>query len=124
MKRSVHVVWVDQFGVTISDLFRIMDGMKVKGLEIETKNPIRFARNMPSLAVPMFMSVFQRSNTMMSVLTMRGYSFSNENRELRHDLKFDAGDALLFGTGVIVLGGTVAANFGVITVPILPSPTP
>lgn len=112
------------FYVTISDLFRIMDGMKVKGLGIETKNPIKFARNMPSLAVPMFMSVLQRSNTMMSVLQMRGYSFSREDRELRHDLKFDAGDVLLFGTGVIVLGGTVAVNFGFLTVPILPSPTP
>ena len=112
------------FYVTISDLFRIIDGMKVKGLEIETKNPIKFVRNVPSLAVPMFMSVLQRSNTMMSVLTMRGYSFSNEDRELRHDLKFDAGDTLLFGTGVIILGGTIAVNFGFLTVPILPSPTP
>ena len=112
------------FYVTISDLFRIMDGMKVKGLGIETKNPIKFARNMPSLAVPMFMSVLQRSNTMMSVLTMRGYSFSNEDRELRHDLKFDAGDVLLFGSGLIILGGTVAANLGLITVPVLSSPTP
>ncbi|MFB6161657.1 MAG: energy-coupling factor transporter transmembrane protein EcfT [Haloferacaceae archaeon] len=112
------------FYVTISDLFRILDGMKVKGLGIETRNPIRFARNMPSLAVPMFMSVLQRSNTMMSVLTMRGYSFSREDRELRHELNFDAGDALLFGTGVVVLGGTVAANLGLIAVPVLPSPTP
>ncbi|WP_227380965.1 energy-coupling factor transporter transmembrane component T family protein [Haladaptatus halobius] len=109
--------------VTISDLFRIMDAMKVKGLGIETKNPVKFARNMPSLAVPMFMSVLQRSNTMMSVLTMRGYSFSNEERELRHELKFDGGDALLFGVGFVVLAGTAAVNFGVLTVPGLPSPT-
>ncbi|MDZ7746962.1 MAG: energy-coupling factor transporter transmembrane component T [Halobacteriales archaeon] len=88
------------FYVTISDLFRIIDGMKVKGLGIETRNPIKFASNMPSLAVPMFMSVLQRSNTMMSVLQMRGYSLSNENRELRHDLKFDAGDATLLGVGI------------------------
>lgn len=112
------------FYVTISDLFRILDGMKIKGLDIETKNPIKFALNMPSLAVPMFMSVLQRSNTMMSVLQMRGYSFSNENRELRHDLKFDAGDAILFGSGVVVLATTAAANFGFVSVPILPSPTP
>ncbi|MDY6817449.1 MAG: energy-coupling factor transporter transmembrane component T [Halobacteriales archaeon] len=110
------------FYITISDLFRIMDAMKVKGLEIETKNPVKFARNMPSLAVPMFMSVLKRSNTMMSVLTMRGYSFSNEGRELRHDLKFDAGDAFLFGVGVVVVVMTAAVNFGMLTVPILPSP--
>ncbi|MFB6167331.1 MAG: energy-coupling factor transporter transmembrane protein EcfT [Haloferacaceae archaeon] len=109
------------FYVTISDLFRILDGMKVKGLGIETKNPVKFALNVPSLAVPMFMSVLQRSNTMMSVLQMRGYSFSNEGRELRHDLTFDAGDALLFGSGLVVLAGTAAVNFGFMNVPVLPS---
>ncbi|MFB6244073.1 MAG: energy-coupling factor transporter transmembrane protein EcfT [Halobaculum sp.] len=112
------------FYITISDLFRIMDGMKVKGLELETKNPLKFARNLPSLAVPMFMSVLQRSNTMMSVLTMRGYSFSNEDRELRHELAFDAGDVLMLGVSVVVLAGTLAVNFGFLNVPILPSPTP
>jgi len=59
------------FYITISDFFRIIDGMKVKSLGIETRNPIKFAANMSSLAVPMFMSVLQRSNTMMSVLQMR-----------------------------------------------------
>ena len=112
------------FYVTVSDLFRIIDGMKAKGLGIETRNPIKFALNMPRLAVPMFMSVLQRSNTMMSVLQMRGYSFSNEDRELRHDLKFDAGDVVLFGSGLIVLVGIVVVNLGFVTVPVLPSPTP
>lgn len=110
------------FYVTISDLFRIVDAMKVKGLRIETKNPIRFARNVPSLAIPMFMSVLQRSNTMMSVLTMRGYSFSRDGRELRHELRFDAGDALLVGAGLAVLVGTTAVNFGFLSVPVLPAP--
>jgi energy-coupling factor transport system permease protein len=110
------------FYVTISDLFRILDAMKVKGLGIETKNPVKFARNMPNLAIPMFMSVLQRSNTMMSVLTMRGYSFSNEGRELRHELTFDAGDALLFVSSLVILVGTAAVNFGFLTVPVLPSP--
>jgi energy-coupling factor transport system permease protein len=112
------------FYITISDLFRIMDAMKVKGLGIETRNPLIFARNVPRLAVPMFMSVLKRSNTMMSVLTMRGYSFSNRDRELRHSMKFDAGDALLLGVAVTVFLGTTATNFGYLTVPILPSPTP
>lgn len=35
------------FYVTISDLFRIADAMKVKGLGIETRNPVTFARNVP-----------------------------------------------------------------------------
>jgi energy-coupling factor transport system permease protein len=109
------------FYVTISDLFRILDAMRVKGLGIETRNPVKFALNAPKLAVPMFMSVLQRSNTMMSVLTMRGYSFSNHDRELRHRMTFDAGDAVLFGTGVVVVAAALATNFGLMAVPVLPS---
>lgn len=100
------------FYVTISDMFRIMDGMKVKGLSLETRNPITFARNVPRLAIPMFVTVLQRSNTMMSVLTMRGYSFSREDRELRYQPKFDAGDAVLVGTAAAILLTAAAANVG------------
>lgn len=112
------------FYVTISDLFRIVDAMKVKGLNLETKNPLTFARNVPRLAVPMLMTVLRRSNTMMSVLTMRGYSFSRDGRALRHRPKFDVGDTALVVTGAIILAGTTAVNFGFLTVPLLPSPTP
>ncbi|MFB6308661.1 MAG: energy-coupling factor transporter transmembrane protein EcfT [Haloarculaceae archaeon] len=112
------------FYITISDLFRIMDGMKVKGLDIETRNPVKFALNAPKLAVPMFISVLRRSNTMMSVLKMRGYSFSRDGRELRTDLKFDAGDSVLIGVSAAVLAVTIAVNVGVLSVPLLPSPTP
>ncbi|MFB6093012.1 MAG: energy-coupling factor transporter transmembrane protein EcfT [Haloquadratum sp.] len=105
------------FYVTISDLFRVMDGMKVKGLDIETKNPIRFARNVPRLAIPMFMTVLQRSNTMMSVLTMRGYSFSSSDRELRYSPKFDAGDAFLLFVTASVVGSALAVNLGLVRLP-------
>ncbi|MDY6780755.1 MAG: hypothetical protein SV760_09510, partial [Halobacteria archaeon] len=108
------------FYVTLSDVFRIVDAMKVKGVDVETKNPIRLARNIPKFGVPVFMSVLKRSNTMMSVLKMRGYSFSGD-RELRTELKFDTGDtALLLGTAFVLLG-TVAVRLGLLTVPYLPS---
>lgn len=112
------------FYVTISDLFRIMDAMKVKGLQIETKNPLTFARNIPNLAIPMLMTVLQRSNTMMSILTMRGYSFSRDGRELRHRPKFDAGDTVLVGAGGLIVVGAVAANVGLLSIPLLSPLTP
>jgi energy-coupling factor transport system permease protein len=109
------------FYVTISDLFRVWDGMKAKGLDVETRNPVRFARNVPTLAVPMIMTVLRRSNTMMSVLTMRGYSFSRGDRELRHEFGFDAGDAALVGAAALVLAAAAGSNVGLLDVPYLPS---
>jgi energy-coupling factor transporter transmembrane protein EcfT len=116
---SEHVLML--FYVTIGDLFQVMDAMKLKGLGIETRNPIRLARKMTKLAIPMFMTVLQHSNTMMSVLKMRGYTFSRDGRELRPDLKLDAGDVMLVGAGVTVLGVAAGVDFGLLSVPVLPA---
>jgi energy-coupling factor transport system permease protein len=109
------------FYVSVSDLFRVWDGMKAKGLPVESRNPLTVARNAPTLAVPMLVTVLRRSNTMMSVLTMRGYTFSRDGRELRHEFDFDAGDALLVGGAVALLLTAVAVDLRVLTVPLLPS---
>lgn len=99
------------FYVTISDLYRIMDAMKVKGVRVETKNPVTLARNIPKFGIPMILAVLRRANTMMAVLKMRGYSFS-ESRELRTDLKFDAGDAALVAGAVALVGFTALVRVG------------
>ncbi|MFB6294089.1 MAG: energy-coupling factor transporter transmembrane protein EcfT [Halonotius sp.] len=109
------------FYVTISDLFGILDAMKLKGLPVETKNPVKFALAIPSLAIPLFMTVLQRSNTMMSVLTMRGYSFTDSDREQRTDMKFDIGDATLVTAAGTIITVALAVNLGLMTVPVLPS---
>lgn len=108
------------FYVTISDLYRVADAMKLKGLHIETPNPVTLARNLPALGIPMFVSVLDRATTMMAVLEMRGYDF-RERRALRTDLKFDAGDALFVLFGATVLGVTAAVRLGWLAVPVLPA---
>jgi energy-coupling factor transport system permease protein len=109
------------FYVTISDLFRVWDGMKAKGLDVETRNPLRFARNVPTLAVPMLMTVLRRSNTMMSVLKMRGYSFTRTDRALRHEFEFDLGDAAIVAGAGAMLVTAATVNLGLATVPVLPA---
>lgn len=101
------------FYLTISDLFRIVDGLTVRGVELETRNPVTLVRNVPKLGIPMFLAVLRRSNTMMAVLKMRGYSFT-ERGELRTALKFDGGDAALVAFAVCVAGGTALVNVGVV----------
>ncbi|WP_435178874.1 energy-coupling factor transporter transmembrane component T family protein [Halorussus sp. AFM4] len=108
------------FYVTISDLYRVLDAMKVKGLEIETRNPITLARNLPGVGIPMFLTVLRRSNTMMAVMKMRGYSFTGD-RELRTELEFGVGDAVLVLLGVAVLATSAAVRVGWATVPVLPA---
>lgn len=104
------------FYSTLSDLFRVVDATKVKGLRVETRNPLTLARAVPKLGVPMFVTVLRKSNTLMAILRMRGYSFT-ERGELRTDLKFDAGDATFVAGCAAVLGVTAAVNFGYLAAP-------
>jgi energy-coupling factor transport system permease protein len=104
----------------LNDLIRIANAMKMKGVSIETKNPLKLARNLPKLGVPAILTVFRRSNTMMAVLKMRGYPLSGL-KESRTSFTFDLGDAALLGGAVAVLVVTAGVQFGFWQVPILPA---
>ncbi|SHG79552.1 energy-coupling factor transporter transmembrane component T family protein [Halobaculum gomorrense] len=103
-----------------ADILRIADGLKLKGVAIETRNPLRMARNLPKLGVPAIITVFRRSTTMMAVLRMRGYPL-DDLQESRTPFKFDFGDAALLAFAVGVLAVTAGVNFGLWRVPVLPA---
>lgn len=105
---------------TLSDFWRIVDAMKLKGLKLETHNPVTLASTIPKMVIPFFITVLRRANTMMAVLKMRGYSFRTSG-ERRTDLKFDGADALLviLGGGVVVF--IVALQFDWVTLAWLPA---
>lgn len=100
---------------TLSDFWRIVDAMKVKGLRLETRNPITLVGNIPKLVIPFFITVLRRANTMMAVMKMRGYSF-RKSEELRTDLDFDGVDTLLVISGVVTVAVIASVKFGLITV--------
>ena len=104
----------------LNDIIRIADGMKMKGVTIESKNPVTLARNLPKLGVPAIIAVFRRSNTIMAVLKMRGYPL-DDLRESRTRFTFDIGDAALLGGAIAVLVVTAGVKFGFWHVPVLPA---
>lgn len=98
------------FFITLSDFYRMIDAMKTKGINVETKNPFKLAANLPKLGIPMFIGLLRRSTTMMAILKMRGYSFT-ERPELRTKQKFDLGDAGLVLFAFVVVGYVGAVRF-------------
>lgn len=95
---------------SLSDVFRIVDAMQVKGVELKTKNPFRFVSNLARLMIPVIFTVVRRASTMMAVLEMRGFSFSERpNRPVHH--RFGALDAVLVLGGVLVVGLALGARF-------------
>jgi energy-coupling factor transport system permease protein len=95
--------------LSLSDIFRITDAMKIKGVDLETRNPVRLLAAMPRLMIPALFTTVRRGTTMVAVLEMRGFSFSERPKRSRGS-KFDRGDAVLMLSGVLFLGIVTAAR--------------
>ncbi|MFB6276032.1 MAG: energy-coupling factor transporter transmembrane protein EcfT [Halothece sp.] len=97
--------------LSINDIFHIADAMKVKGLDLETKNPFRLMKSLPRLMIPTIITVVRRAMTMMAVLQIRGFSAS-KRRQRKNPPKFDVGDGVFLTGGLIILGAAFAARLG------------
>lgn len=95
--------------LSLNDIFRITDAMKIKGIRLETKNPIRLMLNLPRLMIPAIFTIVRRATTMMAVLQMRGFSFTKSRKKLTLP-KFDLGDAAFLMSGLLVFGLVLGAQ--------------
>lgn len=99
--------------LSVNDIFRVADAMKLKGVNLETRNPVRLMRNLPWLIIPAIFTIVRRASTMMSVLQMRGFSFTaRPDRELPSN--FGVADATLVAGGIAVFSAALADRLGVI----------
>ena len=95
---------------SLSDVFRIVDAMNVKGVRLATKNPLRLVPNLARLMIPVIFTVVRRASTMAAVLEMRGFSFTERpNRPKTH--RFGAPDAALLACGALIVGLAVGVRF-------------
>lgn len=95
--------------LSLSDIFRITDTMKIKGVDLETKNPFRLLMSAPRLMIPALFTTVRRGMTMIAVLEMRGFSFS-QRRKTSKRAKFDFGDATLLFCGLFIFGVALSAR--------------
>ena len=59
--------------VTLGEALRIADAMRLKGVDLETKNPLKWITNSLKLCLPVLFAVLRRGPTLMSTLEMRGF---------------------------------------------------
>lgn len=98
---------------SLGSIFRIADAMKVKGVELETRNPFRLVAAVPRLMIPAVFTTIRRANTMMAVLEMRGFSASGRGAR-RVPMSFGRADAVLVGGALAVVALALADRFGVV----------
>lgn len=98
--------------LSLSDVLRIADAMKIKGVRLETRNPLHLLAAMPRLMTPALFAIARRGTTMVAVMEMRGFSF--RQRPPGHDEadKFDGGDAVLLLLALLLLLAAAGARTG------------
>lgn len=69
--------------VTLAGVTRTVDALKTKGVDLETRNPLRLLRALPKVTVPVVFDISRRANAMMAVLRMRGYAYDARPRRQR-----------------------------------------
>lgn len=98
---------------SLSDVFRIVDAMSVKGVTLRTKNLFRLMVNLARLMVPVIFTTVRRASTMMAVLEMRGFSFSRRPERMVPS-KFDLADSALVFSGLLAFGLALGARLGLL----------
>ncbi|MGQ9366392.1 energy-coupling factor transporter transmembrane component T family protein [Azospirillum sp. ST 5-10] len=100
--------------LSINDILRIADAMRLKGLGLSRRRPLRLLVNIPHLMIPALFTVVRRAQAMMSALDMRGFSFSGNTNARRTRLKFDLADGAALACGVLILASAGADRYGLV----------
>ncbi len=95
--------------VTLSEALRIADAMRLKGVDLETKNPLKWITNSLKLCLPVLFAVLRRGSTLMSTLEMRGFM---KGRTVKSLGGWDIGDIILLLIGLVLLVWSIGDRFG------------
>jgi energy-coupling factor transport system permease protein len=95
---------------TLSETFRIADAMKIKGVDLEPKRPIRFIWNSLRISLPVLFAVLRRGPVLMSALEMRGFIKGHG----KGNSKLDFGDIVFLLIALTVFGLAVCDRFNLL----------
>jgi energy-coupling factor transport system permease protein len=97
--------------VTLSQIFQIADAMKIKGVDLETRNPVRLIGNSLKLSMPILFTVVRRGPILMSALEMRGVLKGQRGSRLS---ELDSADVVLLGCAFVICGLALGARLGLL----------
>jgi len=99
------------------DMLRIGEAMRLKGIELDWRQPLRFMADLIRLMPPLVFTVMRRGAAMSAALSLRGYSATRAPLR-RVPLKFDSADALALACGLLVVGYAGGVQAGVAPPPV------
>jgi energy-coupling factor transport system permease protein len=94
---------------TLNGTLQIVEALKVKGVDLETRNPLRLLMALPKIMVPAVFVIVRRANAMMAVLRMRGFA-AGANQPLLRLHRFAAIDVAFVAAGMTAVALAAAAR--------------
>jgi energy-coupling factor transport system permease protein len=95
---------------SLADIFRTVDAMKVKGIELSVRRPVRTIANAAKLFVPAIIIMARRASTMMSTLQLRGFSFT-QRRPATTLNRIGVADVALLAAALVLYAVVAVARF-------------
>ena len=91
---------------SLTETASIADTMRLRGLRLEWRRPVRFIKESIQVSLPVLFSVVRRGPMLMATMQMRGYSRDAQLGRLQ------AADVAVLAIGVAVVAGAVVARWG------------
>lgn len=98
--------------VTLHGLLRTIEALKLKGVDLETRNPLRLLAALPKLMVPVVFTIVRRSSAMMAVLRMRRASLGDPPTLRLHH--FGALDTTFVLTAFTIVALTASVRYSLL----------
>jgi energy-coupling factor transport system permease protein len=95
---------------SLHGIFAIIDALKLKGLELETKNPFTLLARLPKVMVPAVFTIVRRAAAMMAVLRMRGVT-TGAGRPTLTLRRLRVADVAFLAVGLLAVAAAVASRF-------------
>jgi len=88
---------------------KIMKAQKARGANLDTGNILQRAKALIPILVPLFISSFRRADELATAMEARCYR-GGENRTKMKVLKYQRGDMITYGLGVVMIGILLATR--------------
>ena len=96
---------------SIDDLLRIVDGLRIRGLDLDTRNPLALVRRVPTVLVPAVATVARRSSAMMSTLRLRGFTVAGGNRPVIALGRIGVAEVVFVAAGLLAVLAGIEQRF-------------
>lgn len=87
--------------VLMLDFYSIADAQKSRGLQVDVKNPLKWARNLIPILIPLMVNSFMRSEQLAEAMEARGYGSVKVPTSM-YRLKLNFGDYMMVGLTVLI----------------------